>query len=226
MINIDKDHYNESVSKICRLIYLPTWSTPKLPHKTEKYQLEYWMRLEKYENSLDRQSEETKAVQMSRCTVNEYCGFFFFNKKQEEFHVLQYHRQGKHVHDDRAYNEMKTYNKSCRDVSCENDINSSSKGYWSDIVSNPTEESHNIKAQTIHYSITRMCSPNRNIKVQTRTILLEKGLKLITRKKKAMRLEKYQRQITPAGKEAHYGEKQISVDGYTTSNQEIELSDT
>ena len=109
IINIDKGCNDEPVLELCSLLYLPTWSTPRVPHNTERYQLETWVRLENYENSLERQSDDAKAVQISSCTSDKNCRFLFFNKRQAELHALQYHRQEIYGHKGLYWNQPMTY---------------------------------------------------------------------------------------------------------------------
>ena len=109
IINIDKGCNDEPVLELCSLLYLPTWSTPRVPHNTERYKLETWVRLENYENSLERQSEDAKAVQISSSTLDKNCGFLFFNKRQAELHTLQSHRQEIYGHKGLYWNQPMTY---------------------------------------------------------------------------------------------------------------------
>ena len=66
---------------------------PKFPKNTERNLLETWEKLEAYETSFERQSEDAKVVQFISCTADRSCEFFFFKKRQAGMHILQMHRQ-------------------------------------------------------------------------------------------------------------------------------------
>ena len=109
IISLDKGSNNESMLEMCSLIYMPTLATPKFPHNTERSQLETWVKLETYETSLERQSEDAKAVQISGCAADKYCDFFFFNMRQAEIHFLQLHRQAIYGHNEQYLTQPMTY---------------------------------------------------------------------------------------------------------------------
>ena len=109
IINMDKGSNDEFMLEMCSLIYLPTWATPKFPQNTERSQLETWVKLETYKTSLERQSEDAKAVQISSCAVDKSCDFFCFNMKQAEIHFLQLHRQATYGHNEQYLIQPMTY---------------------------------------------------------------------------------------------------------------------
>ena len=59
-IMIDRGSNNELLLEMCSLIYLPTLVAPRFPRNTERSQLETWVKLESYETSLDRQTEDAR----------------------------------------------------------------------------------------------------------------------------------------------------------------------
>ena len=67
-------------------------------HTTERSQLDACVKLETYETSLDRQTDDAKVVNISSCTADESCDFFFLNDRQAEMHILQTHRETTYGH--------------------------------------------------------------------------------------------------------------------------------
>ena len=67
-------------------------------HTTERSQLDAWVKLETYETSLDRQTDDAKVVNISSCTADESVNFFFLNGRQAEMHILQTHRETTYGH--------------------------------------------------------------------------------------------------------------------------------
>ena len=97
IISLDRGNNEESLIEICSLAYLPTWAAHKFPQNTERKQIENWVRLEIYESSLEKQSEVTKAIQISGCAATRTCNSLFVNMKQAEMHYIQKHRQTTHM---------------------------------------------------------------------------------------------------------------------------------
>ena len=115
--NLDKGSNDESLLEMCSIVYLPTWAAPKFPQNTEGNQLETWVKLEAYEASLERQSEDAKAVQITSCAADKSCDFFFFNKRQAEMHILQIHRQTTYGHTNQYLTQPRTFQPQGRDQS-------------------------------------------------------------------------------------------------------------
>ena len=67
------------------------------------------MKLEIYETSLERQSEDAKAVQISGCAADKSCDSFFFNMKQAEMHFLQLLRQATYEHNKQYWTQPMTF---------------------------------------------------------------------------------------------------------------------
>ena len=109
IISLDKGSNDESMIEICSLVYLPTWAAPKFPQNTERNQLETWVKLEIYEASLERQSEDAKAVQISGCAADKSCDSFFSNMKQAGMHFLQLHRQATYGHNKQYLTQPMTF---------------------------------------------------------------------------------------------------------------------
>ena len=65
-IMIDRGSNDESLLEMCSVIYLPTWAAPRFPRNTERSQSETWVKLEGYETSHERQTEDAEGAENSK----------------------------------------------------------------------------------------------------------------------------------------------------------------
>ena len=74
-IMMDRGSNDESLFEMCSIIYLPTWAAPSLPRNTERSQLETWVKLDGYDASLEKQTEDAKALKIIKCEMDRSCEF-------------------------------------------------------------------------------------------------------------------------------------------------------
>ena len=105
---MDRGSNDKTLLEMCSIIYLPTWATPRFPRHTERSQVETWTKLDGYEASLERQTEDAKALRIAKCEIDISCSFICLNNRQAEFYFWQIHKGNMQVQNDQCLTQSRT----------------------------------------------------------------------------------------------------------------------